>query len=866
MKLVKVPDWLAKLPGMGKYVASGIGLKKSESPKDSKTISIVQEFTNRSAQNIETWRTGLDEADNPETPRWASLQDLYDYLMVDTHTHSQIELRKAATLSNRFYVYDTATGEESAEKTALLNKQWFYNFLSNVLDARIRGYAVAQLINPVTMEFFYVPHRNVVIQQGLILEKVQGDKGIFYKQDKAFAGRMIEVIDEYQFGYFNDLVPQIFWKRNAQQSWAEFSEKYGMPGVIAVSNKTDTKTLDSMEAMLKTFGESLTGVVPHGTEIKVLEFRNGADGHKVYDQQIERCNSEISKRIIGGTMVSDDGSSRSQSEVHERNLDDKIAEADKRLCEFTVNDQLLPMMRAFGWKFSETDAVAFDRSTQIDIKQHWEIVSSALDKFDIDEDWIKRTFQIPIIGKKKVETEDKTTTVKGFQKPKADFNKASIVMATALEAAHIRLPKYDNTCGHNHTPVASGFIDKLMSVLSDKLLNEIWQGKDTLTTEVLKSIATHKTLLDGLYDGWSDRMMDITYDAPDNHCLAAMEYNLFEFSRLKEKANVFVLNQMLIDKDKNNIRSFEDFKNLALPYLDNADIHWLKTEYAQAIAVGQNASRWHQFYSEKDTITKWVEWQTVGDSRVRQEHSLLDGKIFNLEDNGLTIWPPKDWGCRCEMVQYLGKPPVEKRMTNAEGMQTLGLKAGDKWNVNRGVVEQVFTANEMYTKAEGLFNEAGKLDYNTYGLSEHKKMKGLSKLKIDNTITEDNVDELWKPVQDKDYMGYDDYLGRKITLPKSTFTKHTTGYYLNEQEQRHQLFPHITEALTNPDEVYMFDFKVKVGKVRPQLNFLKFYKDELYVVNVELGKKNLNITTWYKADVDEKHIRKGYLLHQKNKP
>ena len=424
------------------------------------------------------------------------------------------------------------------------------------------------------------------------------------------------------------------------------------------------------------------------------------------------------------------------------------------------------------------------------------------------------------------------------------------------------LPNYTASCGHVHFPVADTFLQNLLAELSDILINEIWNGNDTLATEVFKSIATFKQLQSGLFDGWSKRRMEITYDATDNHCLAMMEYNLFEFSRLKEKANVIALNQLLLDKEKNNISGFKDFRDQSLQYLKNPDVNNLKTEYYQTVATGQNASRYHQFKSEMH-ITEWVQWQTVGDSHVRKAHQALDGKIFNLKDpSGLTIWPPKDWGCRCEMVQYLGNPPKDSIYSNEQGLKTLDIAKGSKWDVNRGKIEQVFTGNDMYAKSIDLSADLGKMTFDKYGLKPFAEIKGnYPAIKLDSSITQKNAAELFIPEKGKDYMGFEDHLGRKLVMQKKVFDEHTTGDKYNKQN-RHQLFPHVATVLKDPDELYFFEYK----KGKFQTRYIKFFKDQAIVVNTDTGSSGLEVNTWFNMAAQDDINRKGYLIHQKKKP
>lgn len=130
----------------------------------------------------------------------------------------------------------------------------------------------------------------------------------------------------------------------------------------------------------------------------------------------------------------------------------------------------------------------------------------------------------------------------------------------------------------------------------------------------------------------------------------------------------------------------------------------------------------------------------------------------------------------------------------------------------------------------------------------------LKNIVLDTTITGDNVGELFKKVKGKDYMGFTDYAGRKITMSKKVFDKHTEGKYLKPEESRHQLFPHIKDVLKAPDEVWYNEYR----KGKYQSKYLKFYKDKVIVVDCSVdSKQGLKINTWYEMKLDEKEIRKG---------
>lgn len=358
---------------------------------------IVSEFKDRTRAEIRKWRQALEMAGDVNTPRLYALQDLYDNLKDDGHFISQIELRKAATLCAPFHIQDRRTGEINEEKTKFFMSEWFYNFMEDALEAPHYGYTLLELTDPGTMSFTLVPRRNVVPALSLVLPEVSASTGISYAV--GFENTLIHVGKVTDLGLMANICGQLIWKRNAQQSWAEFSEKYGQPLITATTNKTSQGDLDKIESMLTALGEAAQAVLPEGTTIDIKPFA-GFDAYQVYDKQIDRINTEIGKPITGGTMISDNGSSRSQSEVHERNLDGKIAAADRRIITFTVNNQLLRIMQVHGWDINpETDEFIFDTTVQLSLKDYFEIVTRLLDKgYPIPTKWISKTFNIPIDG------------------------------------------------------------------------------------------------------------------------------------------------------------------------------------------------------------------------------------------------------------------------------------------------------------------------------------------------------------------------------------------------------------------------------------------------------------------------------------
>jgi hypothetical protein len=112
------------------------------------------------------------------------------------------------------------------------------------------------------------------------------------------------------------------------------------------------------------------------------------------------------------------------------------------------------------------------------------------------------------------------------------------------------------------------------------------------------------------------------------------------------------------------------------------------------------------------------------------------------------------------------------------------------------------------------------------------------------------VKELFKKEKGQDYMGFTDYLGRKMVLPEKTFDSNAIV-----KGQKHQVFPHMNDILKNPDEVWMNE-KTK-GKFNSR--YVKFYGDRAVLIDVELNDtmQGMEIKTWKNMTADEAKERLG---------
>lgn len=553
------------------------------------------------------------------------------------------------------------------------------------------------------------------------------------------------------------------------------------------------------------------------------------------------------------------GSNRSQTEVHERSLDNKIAQADKRLIQFIVNDQLFPLLRMHGYKIDDNDHFEFKTAEQeMELPALWNITNGLITNgYEVQQEWISKTFNIPIEGKKKVH---------GLIREDVIVPNSN---ARAMFFPNQRNARYDFSCNcGNHVQAVGKPTQAEIDKFTDQLAEYIFEGKDTLGIEAGLISSEANLLLQALRDNFKTFN---AWEGEDHLMLQMMEYNLFEFAASKTESRLAAMTDLLFDENK-EIRSFSSFRAECDKLMEDYNHNWLETEYNLSIAVGQNSARYVEFMSEKDTVTSFVKYQTAGDDRVRTAHQALDGKVFNLNDPAaMDLWPPNGFGCRCEMVQYLGDKTEAMSGEKAKNlMYSSDPKFQDsQFEINRGNLKQVFTNEQFYANNKKMTHKINDMTFDKYmDFNGDQLLKpwadfkeNLKDIKLDKTITGENVKELFKKVKGKDYMGFEDYADRKMTMSEKTFKRHTVGKYLNPGENRHQLFPHIKEILNSPDEVWYNNPDKLPNNFHSR--YVKFYGDMIIAIDCETKKNGLEIKTWYKGKKEDLNLRKGLLIRNK---
>tara|TARA_R110000796_G_scaffold73842_1_gene165856 strand:- start:1666 stop:4503 length:2838 start_codon:yes stop_codon:yes gene_type:complete len=621
--------------------------------REERKASIIQKKTMKQQlyrfnQEITQWKRGIEAFEDPHNTNNTEIIRVYNDTVLDAHLTAVMEARITRTTSKNHKVLDDK-GEEIEDQTALLSGAWFRDFLKLSLESKFFGYSLIQFGNQIGQSFEEVElvPREYVYQQKKAVKKHPDNIQDTVPYDKgAFMPWVIGVGKKNDLGLLLKAAPLVIFKKSSFGSWSEFGELFGAPFRMGKTNIRDKELHNNMYDMLLNMGRAAFGVFDKDDELEFIA-NNQTDAYEVFDKLIERANSEISKLVTGSTMTTDDGSSRSQSEVHER-TSASLSKEDAIFVEDVVNKQLIPFLNTYHG-FNITGSWAWDDSENTSKKDQFDIDIKLIENgYDLPFDYITETYGTPIDGRTGPKPEPEGP--KPGKKVKVDD------VENAIKKKILLAPTYKDFIQTHSCDIcneAEGFegvkAPNWTNVFINDIIEGIYSGKYTpgsLPRNLYKGIADK--LSDGLFEGLADSSK--LNNIPNPSFANSLRNNAFVFSGAKTFQQVKVMSDFLVDA-QGNTRSFKEYRGFAEKTFDDFNVNWLKTEINQAKGSAQMAEKWRQIDEEKD-IFPYLKYVTVGDARVREDHQVLDGTIKEVDNKFWDeMYPKNGWNCRCTVQQ-----------------------------------------------------------------------------------------------------------------------------------------------------------------------------------------------------------------------
>ncbi len=320
-----------------------------DSDKKRISIKLKRNRVIRVELEMDRFKSAVSQAENIDNPNRLNLLSFYKEILKDAHLLSQIRTAHYTVQQSKFIVTD-GTEKEVPELHNLFETQWFTDFMKFALDVEFYGHSLLEL-QGLDTEFSrasIIPREHVVQEQGIIKLDISDTDGIEYRPiaDQFY---LLELGDNYSLGLLEIAAREVILKNYARTDWSRASEKYGMPLLSIRTDATNQSELDNMENMAINFGSNGYVILNKEDEIEIKSMSAGDSFYKVYEENANFCDANISKLINGQTMTSDDGSSYSQANVHERILNDYTRARLQRI-QNMINDKLFPFLIYHGYK------------------------------------------------------------------------------------------------------------------------------------------------------------------------------------------------------------------------------------------------------------------------------------------------------------------------------------------------------------------------------------------------------------------------------------------------------------------------------------------------------------------------------------
>lgn len=337
-----------------------------------------------------------------------------------------------------------------------------------------------------------------------------------------------------------------------------------------------------------------------------------------------------------------------------------------------------------------------------------------------------------------------------------------------------------------------------------------------------------------------------------------LQRNIYAFSAAKSFFQMKYYRDMMIGED-GKILDYNAYRKRIADTGELFNNTHLETEYNHAYQSAIMAHKWEAL------DTEYLQYSTVGDSRVRPEHAALD-KFTAPRKHPIwhKIYPPNGWNCRCTVIP--GKVEYsEKKLTASEAGKIMKEHLKDTlFDNNVGLSRLIFANGHPYFQ-----NAKGKivnLSWEQYGLPNIDKIRA-ELLPEYTPTTKEQYFEWWAKqpkTKDTDDFVVRDALGQEILISSgegkrgSKFSYFKHHILKKENEKRFEYGTETKNILTNPDEIWL-NPRDKNTRI-----YLRYY--EQGTVKLVVDEKLEAVTLFL---IDDKHdgelskSRKGILLLKK---
>ena len=355
-------------------------------------------------EDLNSWKTALMLATDPDNPDKQNLKALYDNMKLDNHLGSVLETRIAKTQQSPFKLSHKTTKERNEDAETLFKTLWFQEFIKIVLESKFEGTKLIELFQTdeegKLSEITEIQQSHFNPKKGIILKEPGQPTGTDYKNGP-LSNFYIQIGKDYKdLGTFALIAPIILAKKLGLGSWLDFIEKYGVPPLFVTTDREDDNRLLELFEMATNF-KANNFMIGRGNEKFEIPNITSTNSQEAFDGLIKRADNEISKRFLGGTGLTDEKGFVGSVEIQFEFAQFRFT-SDKLLVSYVVNEKLIPLLVKLSpvYSFLKDYRFEWDDEDEMTVDKLLKIVEKLGIYFDFDPEQIEQITGLKILGVK----------------------------------------------------------------------------------------------------------------------------------------------------------------------------------------------------------------------------------------------------------------------------------------------------------------------------------------------------------------------------------------------------------------------------------------------------------------------------------
>ena len=311
-------------------------------------VEIVEMSRGMVAPMIDQYMSAVSGAESKIVQNRVPYYDhILQMLTVDSFVTSMLEKRLDNINNKRLILVDRNSNEELEQYSDFFEAPKFRQFKRDYLLTQFWGFSLFEFHKTdfrgqKWFDYYRYPNKHVNPYTGEIL------KHQFDKNGVKVVGKYINysfVGDPDSLGMFVQLCLLSIYKRYIMFDYAKYIDLASENFVtMLVKSYSDANAADQLRRALKNRASGGVLERPEGLEVDFANM-SSSQQNALFENAIKMIKEEIMILVLGQTMTTEDGSSRSQSEVHLQQQNEKLASDERSFVDYMNYDfwEMLPI-------------------------------------------------------------------------------------------------------------------------------------------------------------------------------------------------------------------------------------------------------------------------------------------------------------------------------------------------------------------------------------------------------------------------------------------------------------------------------------------------------------------------------------------